>query len=146
MKLQDARKRFRETLFAHLRVGALLALFSLKTLASQGHPFSFVTHDGIFDVSSLLNAAPYHIGAAHPRRATAARVLRAHVVWGPPKHTGAHSSAGKRHSNADELLLKYARSRNSTDWKWIACALFGNKTALQGFGNLSRRGKFRDGS
>ena len=39
------------------------------------HSF-FVTHDGIFDVSSLLNAAPCHTGTAHPRRATTARVPR----------------------------------------------------------------------
>ena len=91
-------------------------------------------------LSSLLNTAPCLTGAADPRRATVARVLvdtvpaltrcglsqqGAQLVWDPQKLTGTHNSAGKWHSSADESQLKYARSWHSTDWTWIACALFG---------------------
>ena len=94
---------------------------NFKLLASQGHP----THSFL---SLVMESSMCH---AYPRRATAARVLRhrasvdplrpaaaEHLVWGPPKLRGAHNSSGKRHTNADRLLLKYALS-----------------TALQGFGS-----------
>ena len=41
-----------------------------QNISLAGPPTLSVTHDGIFDVSSLLNAAPCHTGAAYPRRAT----------------------------------------------------------------------------
>ena len=130
----------------HVPKHMFTALFFFQNTSLAKLPTLFVTHDGIFDVSSLLNAAPCQTGAAAARvlrhRASvdvAACHSRAQLVWGQPKLTGAHNSAGKRHSNADELRLKHARSWNSTGWTWIECALFGNRTALQGFGSLPRK-------
>ena len=73
-----------------------------RTLVSHGHPLC-VTHDGICNVSSLLNAAPCHTGAAYPRRTTAARVLRHRARYDPLRPATAGPTWFGVHQNSQAL-------------------------------------------
>ena len=64
----------------------------------------------------------------------------------PPGWLSTTLTTVQESGTADELQPKYARSWNSTDWTLIACALFDNRTALQGFGSPSGSGVATTGS
>ena len=110
---------------------------------SLAHPPTLlVPHGGIFDVSSLLSAAPCHTGAARgvPPQRGCRDTVPAMTRCGLPEQSSLGCGSTKTHKRSQQRRKAAQHLQTYCHRTLLACALFGNRTALQGFGSPSGSG------